>query len=49
MFEGADFSRKQKDTDKQQPTQRTIMVHGLARGGTQAVLLLGPPRQRAQS
>ncbi|MCZ6875747.1 MAG: beta-ketoacyl synthase N-terminal-like domain-containing protein [bacterium] len=36
-------------TDEQQPAQRTIMVHGLARGGTQAVLLLGPPRQRAQS
>jgi 3-oxoacyl-[acyl-carrier-protein] synthase II len=36
-------------TNGQQPTQQTIMVHGLARGGTQAVLLLGPPRQCTQA
>jgi 3-oxoacyl-[acyl-carrier-protein] synthase II len=31
-------------TAAQQPAQQTVMVHGIARGGTQAVLVLGPWR-----
>lgn len=29
---------------ERQPAQQTVMVHGIARGGTQAVLILGPLR-----
>jgi 3-oxoacyl-[acyl-carrier-protein] synthase II len=32
-------------TGVQQPVQQTVMVHGIARGGTQVVLVLGPLRK----
>lgn len=31
-------------TGIQQPAQQTVMVHGIARGGTQVILILGPLR-----
>ncbi len=34
---------------EQRPVQRAIMVHGLARGGTQAVIVLGPLRKREKT